>query len=168
MVARLPNPGSDDGTWGTILNDFLMQAHTSEGVLKAGSVSSAQLDATVQGMFRGKVNTTEGGGETFFNNGSSGTASTVDASQGNVQQLTLTANCVLSLANPPSGVMCSLTLLITQDAGGARTILWPGNVSWGEYGAPVLSTAPNLTDIVNIFTVDGGSKWFGVAGPRGF
>lgn len=34
MATRLPRPGSDDGTWGTILNDFLSQAHNADGSLK--------------------------------------------------------------------------------------------------------------------------------------
>jgi hypothetical protein len=33
-MARLPNPGSDDGTWGTILNDYLAVAHNSDGSLQ--------------------------------------------------------------------------------------------------------------------------------------
>ena len=33
-MARLPVPNSDDGTWGTILNDFLAEAHNADGSLK--------------------------------------------------------------------------------------------------------------------------------------
>jgi hypothetical protein len=33
-VTRLPTPGSDDGTWGNLLNDFLSQAHNPDGSLK--------------------------------------------------------------------------------------------------------------------------------------
>lgn len=33
-MARLPNPGGDDGVWGSILNDFLAQAHNTDGTLK--------------------------------------------------------------------------------------------------------------------------------------
>lgn len=40
-MARLPTPGSDAGTWGNILNDFLAQAHNSDGSLKPSSVSAA-------------------------------------------------------------------------------------------------------------------------------
>lgn len=47
-MTRLPNPGSDDGAWGTILNDFMLQAHVSDGSLRAGVVGTAQLqDNTV-------------------------------------------------------------------------------------------------------------------------
>jgi hypothetical protein len=33
-VARLPTPGGDSGTWGDVLNDFLAQAHNTDGTLK--------------------------------------------------------------------------------------------------------------------------------------
>lgn len=39
-MTRLPKPGSDDGKWGDILNDYLSQSHTSEGKLKPGSVTT--------------------------------------------------------------------------------------------------------------------------------
>lgn len=42
-MARLPQPGSDEGAWGTILNDFLSQSLSTSGSLKAGTVGSAQL-----------------------------------------------------------------------------------------------------------------------------
>lgn len=43
-MTRLPNPGQDEGTWGTILNEFLAESHNSDGSLRAGAV-----DATVIG-----------------------------------------------------------------------------------------------------------------------
>jgi hypothetical protein len=36
-MARLPQPGSDNGVWGTILNDFLNVEHNSDGSLKLRS-----------------------------------------------------------------------------------------------------------------------------------
>lgn len=47
-MARLPTPGSDNGTWGDVLNDYLLQAHQTDGVLKDASVSEAKLDSSVQ------------------------------------------------------------------------------------------------------------------------
>ena len=44
-MARLPNPGSDQGTWGNVLNDYLSQSLTADGNLKADSVGSSQLQA---------------------------------------------------------------------------------------------------------------------------
>lgn len=42
-MARLPVPGSDDGTWGTVLNDFLSQSLDSTGSLKPGTVGASQV-----------------------------------------------------------------------------------------------------------------------------
>lgn len=47
-MARLPTLGGDDGTWGAILNDFLEQAHNSDGSLKAASVVKSKLALAVQ------------------------------------------------------------------------------------------------------------------------
>ncbi|OGL22560.1 hypothetical protein A2707_04555 [Candidatus Saccharibacteria bacterium RIFCSPHIGHO2_01_FULL_45_15] len=42
-MARLPQPGADAGNWGTILNDYLSQAHTTDGALKSGIISTALI-----------------------------------------------------------------------------------------------------------------------------
>jgi hypothetical protein len=34
-MARLPQPGSDEGNWGAILNEFLVVAHNADGTLKS-------------------------------------------------------------------------------------------------------------------------------------
>ncbi len=44
-MARLPNPGADQGTWGTILNDYLAQSHASDGSLKPSAVTSTSIAA---------------------------------------------------------------------------------------------------------------------------
>jgi hypothetical protein len=47
-MARLPIPGSDDGTWGQLLNDFLGVSHDSGGAIKSGAVgASAIQDNTI-------------------------------------------------------------------------------------------------------------------------
>lgn len=55
-MARLPQPGSDQGQWGNILNDFLSTSLQADGTLKNGvvtngilangSVSAAKLSTT--------------------------------------------------------------------------------------------------------------------------
>jgi|GEM_PF-5005249 len=42
-MSRLPVPGNDDGVWGDVLNDYLLQSHDTEGQLKPGSINTAQL-----------------------------------------------------------------------------------------------------------------------------
>lgn len=47
-MARLPIPGSDSGTWGAILNEFLGVEHNPDGTLKAsGSLASKANDTAV-------------------------------------------------------------------------------------------------------------------------
>lgn len=57
-MARLPQPGGDDGNWGTILNEYLGQVHNTDGTLKPNVVDSAALapnavDETVLGATGG-------------------------------------------------------------------------------------------------------------------
>lgn len=42
-MARLPVPQSDQGVWGDILNDFLSQAHATNGSIKANAVATAAI-----------------------------------------------------------------------------------------------------------------------------
>lgn len=52
-MARLPIPGSDDGTWGTILNNFLDVSHNQDGTLIPSAVASAGAEQTIN---KGKPN----------------------------------------------------------------------------------------------------------------
>jgi hypothetical protein len=215
-MARLPIPGSDDGTWGTVLNDFLQVSHATDGTVRAGSINTAALaadsvtadkiadgtvadihvsasaaiaksklaslsivDADVSTISESKITnlttdlaaratTTNGGGETYFDTGNSGASKTLDLVNGNIQKLTLTAGCTITLTSPAAGAMRSLTLLVFQDGTGSRTITWPGSVSWGDAGAPVLTLTASKMDIISLFTIDGGTTWYGALGAKGF
>src|SRR5690242_10568854 len=47
-MARLPVPGSDNGVWGNILNDFLSIEHNADGTLKVRTDLAGKVDkATV-------------------------------------------------------------------------------------------------------------------------
>lgn len=45
-MARQPIPGSDAGTWGTILNDYLSVSIDTDGTLKSAAVSTAGAEVT--------------------------------------------------------------------------------------------------------------------------
>lgn len=63
-MARLPISGSDNGQWGLILNDFLMQAHQADGQVKDSSITSAKLasgavtETALSSSVQTKLNTT--------------------------------------------------------------------------------------------------------------
>lgn len=43
LVARLPQPGSDNGTWGDILNEYLSQTLKSDGTIKDDAVTTSAI-----------------------------------------------------------------------------------------------------------------------------
>lgn len=64
-MTRLPTPGSDNGTWGNILNDFLSIEHNPDGTLKnTGSLGSKADNSTV---VHNSGNETIAGIKTFSN-----------------------------------------------------------------------------------------------------
>jgi len=98
---------------------------------------------------------------------SSGAAQTLPATA-NVHDLTLTANCTLTLPSLVSGKACAITVILRQDGTGSRTVTWPGSVSWVTGSAPTLKTAASAVDVVTLFTLDGGTSWGGTAVGAGF
>ena len=51
-MARLPQPGGDNGNWGDILNEYLSVSHGVDGSLKDGSIG----DTTLNSQLRAKIN----------------------------------------------------------------------------------------------------------------
>lgn len=67
-MARLPTPGSDNGTWGDLLNQYLQVSHNSDGSLKTSAVdaSGGQGPAGADGA---KIYTGAGAPSTLHSNG---------------------------------------------------------------------------------------------------
>lgn len=63
-MTRLPVPGSDQGTWGNILNDYLSVSHQTDGTLKPGAVTAAGA-ATDSAVVHNTGNESVGGTKTF-------------------------------------------------------------------------------------------------------
>lgn len=152
-----------DGSWsmptGVVTS---VASRTGDIVLAESDITNLPTDLS------NRVTTANGGGETYYDAGNSGAAITLNLANGNVQKLTLTNNCTVTLTSPSSGAMRTLTLLIFQDATGSRTITWPASVKWGNAGTPVLTTTASKMDLVSLFTVDGGTNWYGALGAKGF
>lgn len=82
----------------------------------------------------------------LFDNGSSGSAKTIDWENGDRQILELTANCTLTFSNPLSGQ--AVALILVQDVTGSRTISVPASVKWSNAEVPTLTTDPAGIDVL--------------------
>lgn len=161
-MARLPTVGGDDGNWGTVLNEYLEVEHDSDGTHKidylplAGGTLAGTVDANNNIITQPEIKDYS---ETVVT-ANTGTAYTINLNSGNIFNLTLTGNCTFSFSNPPAtGRSGSVTLILTQDGTGSRTATWPASVKWPSDTAPTLSTAISSIDVIQLFTVDGGTTW---------
>ncbi len=111
-MARLPQPGSDNGTWGQILNEYLTVSHAADGTLKTDAVPSGAIQdnsvaesklAVSNAPSNGQVLGYSGGSLTWTSAGSSdpsmggdlsGTASNAQLVAGVVGPTELAANAV--------------------------------------------------------------------------
>ncbi len=104
----------------------------------------------------------------------SGAAATIDCAIANAFDITLTANCTFTIANPPpSGVLGQILVVRRQGGSGSYTETWPASVKWPAANgtmtgsAPTLKTAVGAEDIVLLSTVDGGITWGGTSVATG-
>jgi hypothetical protein len=143
------------------------------------SVNDVSGIPSIEVFANGQINIAQYGGNVFFSNtivdsptmkgykefantASVTGATTLDLSTTNIYNLTLTGNITVTLSNPPaSGTLYSVMMIVKQDGTGSRTITWPASVKWPNASAPTLSTAANAVDVLNFFTVDGGTTYYG-------
>lgn len=80
-MARKPIPGSDEGKWGKVLNEFLDVSHAADGTLKNDSIAENKLAPAV----RSKLNAGGGGGGSAPADGSITTAKLADGAVTNAK-----------------------------------------------------------------------------------
>ena len=93
----------------------------------------------------------------------SGAAQTLTApAYGNAAyDITLTANCTLTLAGGTAGQMQTISLFLRQDATAGRVATLPSNARWSGGTAPTPNTTAGKIDVFRFTTPDGGVTWFG-------
>lgn len=111
------------------------------------------------------LQSTGGGKEVVKTVSASGAALQIALADGNVHDITLTANCTLTIVGATNGVACWLTVILRQDVTGSRTATWPVSLAWPGGSPPVLKTASGAFDIITMFTLDGGTVWHGAPVP---
>lgn len=62
---------------------------------------------------------------------------------------------------PDAGKAGSVTLILTQDETGGRSIIWPKSVRWPDGTAPVIGNAAGSDTLLRFMTIDGGLTWRG-------
>ena len=80
------------------------------------------------------------------NAGNTGSAYTVDISNGNTYNLVLNADCIFTFNTAPAGFFF-FTLILQQDGTGGRQVTFPINVAWTSDIPPVVTTAANKCDV---------------------
>jgi hypothetical protein len=90
-----------------------------------------------------------------------GATETIDVSIARTYDITLTADCTLTLTGAVAGEAWWVTLLIRQDGTGGWDVTWPGSVEWPTGGAPDIDGDPNALTVVTLGSVDGGTVWLG-------
>jgi hypothetical protein len=96
-----------------------------------------------------------------------GATISLNAALGNLFRVTLAGN--RTLANPTGGTDGQLIRVeVTQDATGSRTLAYGSAFDFGASGVPVLSTAPNATDVLGFSYKTATGKWYCLAVSQGF
>jgi len=102
--------------------------------------------------------------EKLYAFGNTGTAPTLDLSNGNFVTATLSANATFafSLGSGITSDAIGFTLHLTNDATAGRTITWPASVKWPNATVPTRTTTAGRTDVYSFYTIDGGANWYGI------
>lgn len=124
---------------------------------------SARHESGGADALTGYVTVTDGGGEVLSTIAASGAAETIDLANGNVHDITLTADCTFTFTSPAAGRARSFTLFLRENGTGghANDTVWPGSVVWAGGSAPTLDDAASAVNVITFVTLDGGAIWYG-------
>lgn len=101
-----------------------------------------------------------------FSGTATGTITLTSAAFPSTRLWNIISNVTLNLPTPSSAVSGTITLIITQDATGGRTITWPSSVKWPDGIAQQPSAAPLSVSAIHLFWI--GNAWFGMVGGKSF
>jgi hypothetical protein len=157
-MARLPIPGSDDGTWGDILNDFLSAQHNADGthslsldnltdVNTAGAVSGQVLKFNGTAWVAG-TDVSGGAGDPAVGGDLTGTASNAQIAAGAIVNADVSATAAIAQSK-----IANLTSdLASKEAtvpSGTTTQYYRGDKSWQalDKTAVGLANVDNTADL---------------------
>ena len=154
------------GTWnGTSIGTTYTDAKLADVVDDTSPTLGGALDCNDLEVGKAKL---KDYGETLTTANTS-TSYTIDLTNGNVFELTLTGNCVYTFSNPPAtGIGGSFTLIQKQDGTGSRTVTFPASVEWAGGTAPTITSTASSVDIFTFITTDAGTTWYGFTAGQDF
>jgi hypothetical protein len=186
-MARLPTPGGDAGTWGSILNDFLTVEHNSDGTLKSSGSLASKADLNDSRITGAEQSANKGAASGYAPLNSSSKvpaanlpvtlgvvaltdAATIatDASLANHFRVTLGGNRTLgNPTNPTNGQKVVWELI--QDATGSRTITLDTNFALGtDISSVTLTTTASKRDFLGAVYNSTSGKWYVIAFVKGY
>jgi hypothetical protein len=97
-----------------------------------------------------------------------GTVTLVEADLPSTRLRTMTGNVTFVLPTPVSTPARSgtITLVLTQDATGNRTITWPASVKWPDGIAQQPAAAAGSVSVIHLLWT--GAQWLGLVGGKSF
>ena len=99
--------------------------------------------------------------------GSMGATEEFDFSDGSDHEGTLDANLTATLIGATDGEPAWLTLKLSQDATGGRTLTLPDEVVNASDIETAFDTTANAVNVLTLFTYDGGLSWYGFLAGNG-
>ena len=129
------------------------------------------LDITTLGTSEAsKAVTADANGVVTFDNGtieevtsitSSSNAATINLRDGNLFEHDLTENVTYTFSNPAATGRASIFALKVIQGSSTYAITWPTSVDWAGGSAPTLSSSNDQVDVFILFTIDGGTTYYG-------
>ena len=97
-----------------------------------------------------------------------GTITLTEANLPSTRLYTLTGNTTFVLPTPAATPARSgtITLVLTQDATGNRTVTWPAAVKWPDGIAQQPAVAANSVSVIHLLWT--GAAWYGLVGGKSF
>jgi hypothetical protein len=161
VVDDLDNPTEVISTWLSIDGSDDAAVWVSFG--NSGTMEHGDLTGLTDDDHPQYLRTTLGGRDVVNTVAAAGSTETLSLVTANVHDVTLSADCTLTLSGATNGVACTMNVLLRQGSGAPWLVTWPGSVAWVGGSAPTLETAVNAWNWVTLITLDGGTVWFGEA-----
>lgn len=124
--------------------------------------------AEIAGTGLGRFETTRYGGQDVVNTvAASGASQTLDLADGNVQDVTLTADCAITTTGYVVGVSSAMSLILREDGTGGWNPTFTDTIAWLGGEVPIFDTAADAVNVIVLWSFDGGTTIGGTLAGSG-